>query len=215
MKLHEWVINSKDFKISELTSDQKDTLILELLATNEKLTAINLSLTARVLELEGRLGLNSSNSSQPPSRDGFRTPPLRTRSQRQASGKRSGGQPGHEGSTLARSEVVDESVRHDPGEGQCPGCGQSLATAPVVAEEKRQVHDIPLPPRPHVVEHQSVTRQCPRCGVRTAGVFPSHVGGPVCYGPHTHALVAYLHIGHAPCPTPAPCRCWRTFAACG
>lgn len=53
----------------------------------------------RVQELDARLAKNSTNSSRPPSSD----PPSvkqRTRSLRQQTGKRAGGQPHHRGSTL-------------------------------------------------------------------------------------------------------------------
>ena len=48
--------------------DEKDKIIQEL-------RLIIAKLTARVEELERRLGLNSKNSSKPPSSDGFKKPP--------------------------------------------------------------------------------------------------------------------------------------------
>src|SRR5712691_8191198 len=80
-------------------------------------------LTQRIAELEERLGRNSRNSNQPPSTDGFLRPsrPSPPRSQRQPSGKKTGGQPGHKGHTLRFSANPDRIVIHRPE--QCAQCG--------------------------------------------------------------------------------------------
>src|SRR5437773_876160 len=55
------------------------------------------ALTARVQHLENQLVTNSHNSSKPPASDGFTQ---KTKSRREKSGKKPGGQPGHHGQTL-------------------------------------------------------------------------------------------------------------------
>ena len=71
----------------------------ELIALIAALRAENAALTARLAELERRLGLNSSNSGKPPSSDGLKKP-ARVSSLRERSGKKPGGQKGHKGETL-------------------------------------------------------------------------------------------------------------------
>ncbi len=87
---------------------------------------------ARIAELERRLGLDSSNRSKPPSCDGLTKPTaemLRQRSRRRASDRKPGGQRGHTGGTLRRSEHPDRIADHYPA--TCTGCGAALDLATV------------------------------------------------------------------------------------
>ncbi|MEL7072386.1 MAG: DUF6444 domain-containing protein, partial [Cyanobacteria bacterium J06581_3] len=64
---------------------------------------------ARLGKLENQQKKNSRNSSKPPSGDGFGK---RTKSLRKKSERNSGGQRGHQGSTLEWREQVDEVVTY-------------------------------------------------------------------------------------------------------
>jgi transposase len=164
--------------------------LLQLIAAQQEqiaaLTAQVVALTLRVKELEDRLATDSHNSSKPPSSDGFRQ---KTRSLREHSGKRPGGQAGHAGNTLRLVETPDRIVRHRPD--QCPACGQGLADSESTSTERRQVVDLPAI-RLDVVEHQAECLVCPRCAAVTAGSFPAGVEQPVQYGPRIQALGVYL-----------------------
>lgn len=157
--------------------------LLVLLAERDALIA---KLSARVDELEARLGKHSQNSSKPPSTDAFVKPP--PRSLRGKSGRKPGKQPGDQGSRLQRRDDPDEIVEHAPS--ACAGCGSDLGQAPVVGEQTRQVFDLP-PIRLVTVEHRVQQRAC-ECGAVTCGEFPAEATAPTCYGPGIAALGTYL-----------------------
>jgi len=140
-------------------------------------------------ELRAKLGTNSSNSSKPPSSDGPGVKP-HPKSQRATTGRKSGGQPGHEGHTLRLVEEPDEIKVHTPT--CCQACGGSLEQAAVVRRERRQVMDIP-PVKAWVVEHQAESKCCPGCGAETSGQFPEGVVAPAQYGPVVATVGVYLN----------------------
>ena len=145
-------------------------------------------LTARVRQLEDRLGKDSHNSSKPPSSDGLAKKPT-PKSLRGKSGRRSGGQPGHPGRTLEFAERPDHTVAHSPR--QCQHCGASLDEAAITGTERRQVFDLP-PLKLEVTEHQAHTRCCPDCGHNNRGEFPQHVAHRLQYGPRIKGSATYL-----------------------
>ena len=126
----------------------------ELLALLRALTAENAALKARIAELERQLGLNSSNSSKPPSSDGLKKKPARTSSLRERSGKKPGAQPGHKGETLLQVANPDRIVDHRPE--ICSGCGAALGPATARDWVARQVFDLPEPKPLIVTEHRAI-----------------------------------------------------------
>ena len=106
-----------------------------------------------------QLPRNSSNSSRPLSTDLFK--PNRNTSLRVKCGKKSGGQPGHKGATLLRSEnKADMAVIH--GASYCGSCGHDLSTVGAVEGYMRQQIDIPCP-KYIVTNHITCKKVCP-CG---------------------------------------------------
>ena len=97
------------------------------LLSKDELIDLVLSLAARLDELERRLG---TNSGKPPSSDGLSKPPAgkqkrrRTGSLREKSGRKPGGQKGHEGETLSPNPTRLPIIIPRPlGSPQTPGPG--------------------------------------------------------------------------------------------
>lgn len=127
---------------------------------------------------------DSNTGSVPPSKDENR----KTRSLRQKTGKKPGGQPGHGGSTLEMKAVPDEVVAHVPA--FCRQCGEDLSGLESTLRKKRQVVDLPVT-RPAYTEHRCYAKTC-NCGHVTVSEFPDSVRAPVQYGPNIESQVAYL-----------------------
>jgi len=149
-----------------------------------------------IAELRARLGKNPRNSSKPPSSEGYSKPSAdkKKRSLRKRSGRKPGGQSGHEGTHLERVEVPNAEALHEP-QG-CEGCGGDLAGAARLedGEESRQVFDLPEAIVLWVIAHVAVRRLCKGCGQISTGRFPRGVTAPVQYGPLLRALGVYLHV---------------------
>jgi transposase len=160
--------------LSQLSSEEKDALIAALLE--------------RVEELERRLELNSSNSGKPPASDGLKKP-SRVTNQREKTGRKSGGQEGHAGTTLRQVATPDTVIDHWPS--VCVGCGEAVGVEQATGHQKRQVFDIPKP-EVRVTEHRAYSCRCLACGTDTSGVFPDEVPAAVQYGAGVGALVVYL-----------------------
>jgi transposase len=168
----------RDKRIAELEAQvaERDQLIASLRAHIEVLTA-------RVAELEARLGRNSSNSSKPPSSD----PPGTRRKEPSGTGRKRGGQPGHPGAKreLLPEEEVDEVKRFVPKRcGQCRTHLRGEDPAPL----RHQVTEVP-PIKPVVTEYQCHALTCEQCGAVTRAELPPDVPTSA-FGPRLTAMVA-------------------------
>jgi transposase len=154
--------------------------------SKEELIALIVQLRAEVSELKAQLGKNSRNSSKPPSSDGYGKP--QPKSQRKKNGRRSGGQPGHAGSTLKLVERPDQTVVCRV---QVCACGCDLTGRQAVEVERRQVFELPVM-KLHVTEYQAQIKECPQCGQSVKATFPAVASQPVQYGPRAQAAMTYL-----------------------
>lgn len=167
--------------IVQLNESEKDTL---LIAQWEEIQRLR----GRLKELEGQLKKDSRTSSKAPSSDGAKKP-KRTRSQRKASGRKPGGQTGHEYHGLAPIDNPDHIELHIPS--HCDECGSAIAEQPGLDYQRRQVFDLPAL-RVEVTEHRSVCKDCPQCGHLSWGEYPVDVIKTVQYGERVQALSVYL-----------------------
>lgn len=143
------------------TYEQLAALVVEQAATIERLEVEVVELRGEVAELRRRLAQNSRNSSRPPSSDGLAKPS--PKSLRRPSGRKPGGQQGHEGGHLAQVAAPDAVVDHVPA--VCGGCRGALGDGVDVEHRVRQVFDLPEV-RLSAVEHRAWTRRC-ACGHET------------------------------------------------
>ena len=135
----------------------------------------------------GKPEKNSSNSSVPPSQESIAARELRrTKSLRKPSGKPSGGQPGHKGSTLKSVATPDRIIEHEPL--YCKCCGRPLGGVGYRKIRTTQVIDLKFVIE--TSEHQYYEKVC-QCGC------VNNCDAPNCrikYGDNIRALVTYLNV---------------------
>lgn len=152
-------------------------------------TALITQLNQTIQELREQLNKNSKNSSKPPSSDGFKKPA--PKSLRKPSGKKVGGQEGHQGTYLSVISDPDEIVKHMPS--ACEGCPHyKMCKGTACVAEKRHVIDAVV--TVNVVEHQLL--EIPICmlhGDTRKGSFPNDVKATVPYGENLQALSVALN----------------------
>jgi len=145
----------------------------------------------KLLQEKNRLlknGRKSKTSSTPPSHDIGRS---NTKSLREPSLLKTGGQTGHEGATLMMKQIADEVVEYRPH--YCKQCGEALASEEAALVSRKQ--EIVLPPIvPQYVEHQSYECRCKNCGFVTTAELPRRLKASIQYAPQVSAWVAYLSI---------------------
>ena len=130
---------------------------------------------------------NSSNSSVPPSQESIAARELRrTKSLRKPSGKPSGVQPGHKGSTLQSVCTPDRIIKHEPA--YCKCCGRPLDGIAYRKIRKTQIVDIKFVVE--TTEEQYYEKVC-QCGCVNNSDAPNC---RIKYGDNIRALVSYLNV---------------------
>ncbi len=108
-----------------MTESEKDQKIVALEEENK-------ALRSKIAELERRMGLDSKNSSKPPSSDGLKKKTHRTKSLRGKSKRKTGGQQSHQGQTLEQVINPDKIINHSAPK-SCCGCGWDVSQSKVIS----------------------------------------------------------------------------------
>jgi transposase len=152
-------------------------------------------LELRLAELERRLGMDSSDSGTPSSRERIGAKEARRARQQsereRRKDRRPGGQPGHQGKGLARDPEPDERKAADP-PAECRACGAGLGGAEPAGDPRwAQVIDVGVVRT--VTEVLLPGLSCPCCGTATfAEPPPGAHAGAVSYGPVLNAAAVVL-----------------------
>ncbi len=162
--------------------DAKDAYI-------ERLEKENAKLKRRIQELERLVGMNSKNSSKPPSSDfGHNCPPASV-NKKKGRAQRQGAQKGHEPRQreLLPPEKVTQRFRLTP---TVCTCGSRNLKPSNDAPMRHQIIDIP-PIEPNVTEYIQEVWQCQDCGELVYQPLPDDIKRTY-FGPGVLALVGIL-----------------------
>jgi transposase len=155
-------------------------------ATPPAVRALVMELLRRLAQVEARLNQTSRNSSKPPSSD---PPSARPRTTKEPTGRKSGGQPGHEGHSrkLKPESEVDQIIDVRPE--RCGQCG-TLLLGEDATPERHQVTELPRI-APVVTEYRRYCLWCVACGAQTQAPWPATMPTRS-FGPRVQAIVGYL-----------------------
>ena len=175
-------------------------LTVENARLNRRIEALNVEIRALKYEnkdLRERLSKyedpqppkNSSNSSVPPSKEGFGAEiKRRTSSLREKSGKKPGGQPGHKGNTRLMSDQPDETEDIQPN--YCRECGRELSGIEGKEEYREECVGVRIIPVIKRIRFLNKTCTCGCCN----RVEYTKRKNPVYLSSEIRALVVYLNI---------------------
>lgn len=150
---------------------------LEITRLNAKIDR----LTAENQKLKDIINKDSSNSSKPPSSNGFKI----IHNSREKSGKPVGGQKGHKGNKIKLYSNPTKIIEHKEEHCKC-GC-------PIVYSEDykaKQTVDIEI--MTNIVEHRAYTGVCSGCSAKIENELPSELTNIITYGNTLKSLSAIL-----------------------
>ncbi|KLT23095.1 transposase [Wolbachia endosymbiont of Armadillidium vulgare str. wVulC] len=159
----------------------QERVVAENVNLKEEIKALireNDSLKAKIVELEDKLGLNSQNSSLPPSRDIYR------KKAKKKSDKKPGGQPGHKvhkRKLMAADEVVSCTI-----DTICM-CGGKVILEDEIIHQKAELPEI----KPIITEYRLQRGRCRVCKKRITANLPEGVARDL-LGSNAKAIISSL-----------------------
>jgi transposase len=172
-------------KLDNIDIDETLTEVERLLKEDKQLSpALKSMITVLIMVvklLSNRVGLNSRNSSKPPSTDNQKDKPK----DQSGTGKKSGGQKGHAGVTLKQAEEPDEVTSISIDRRTLPKGNYEEDGI-----EKRQVFDIDI--SCWITEYQAQVLINKETGKRYVASFPDNVRKAVQYGDKLKAHAVYM-----------------------
>jgi len=172
-------------KVEKLTAEIREIKtahqieIASLKAENESLRKENTALRTENQKLKAIINKDSSNSSKPPSSDGFK----KIFNSREKTGRKPGGQTGHPGRVAVLFENPAHIINHK--RERCD-CGGTVA----YGEDYQAKQTVELEIRAEVTEHRSYTGVCERCNATVKNDMP--LRDTITYGETVKAFVAMM-----------------------
>ena len=190
---------TEEVRLLRETIGSQHTDICQLNRSIDRLNADLRKRDKRIKELEERLAKyetpnkNSGNSNTPPSKENIKAEAIRrTKTLRKPTGRKPGGQEGHEGCTLKKAQTPDET--EDIMANYCTRCGASLEDCERILDYVTQVVSIPEL-KPIVKEIRHYIMVCKKCGERIQLHAARKRGSnAVVYDASVKSLVVYLSV---------------------
>ena len=157
------------------------------LKENHKKEIMTLNAKIEGLESENKklkdiINKNSSNSSKPPSSDGFK----KIHNSREKTGKTVGGQKGHKGHSLELYDKPTEIVEHRK---ELCHCGGHF----IYSDEYKVKQAVDIGFKIYIVEHRAYLKGiCDRCDTEFSNELPKELNNPVTYGNNLRSFSALL-----------------------
>jgi len=154
----------------------------------EAVVAKFMEFDARLKRLEEIIGMNSSNSSKPPSTDNKLKKAKKPATSK--SKKKRGAQTGHKGNNLkivATPDKIEELFAT-----RCSCCNEPLDSTNSSKLEKRQLFDLPEI-KIQITQYQAHSIECSKCHTINKTEFPANINATTQYGDNLKSLVSYLN----------------------